>query len=438
MADAAREGAMLEGDHSIIFDPAQCIGCVACTIACPTKAVRVRSGRAQVKPELCIDCGACIHACRYDAAQARTSSPADLKKFKYTVAIPSLTLYAQFGRDVHPTQVLRALKTIGFDGVYDMSWMCEMVAGATDAHLSEGQGPWPKISVTCPAIVRLIQIRYPDMLANLIPVETARELSAKMLRRKLSAEHRYDPSEIGIFFITPCTAIMNSIVNPLGLEQSYLDGALSIAELYGPLLKAIKHGGEAEGDEEVSPSGLLWAMSGGEIAGMRNTNTMTVRGVSDVQFVFDRIEAGKFASVDFIEAYICPDGCVSGGLTVEGRYGAQRSIQTIAKRLGGQARVKEEKVRSLLREHFFDLEEEIRSRAIKPIAQDLRAAIALKMERAVLMDQLPRKDCAACGAPNCETLSEDVLRGEACLEDCVFVKMDRLQGSPVSRKKEVS
>jgi len=428
---------MLEGHQSIFFDPGHCIGCVACTLGCPTKAVRVRGGRAHVKPELCIDCGACIHACRYNAAKARTSSPADLKKFKVAVAIPSLTMYAQFGRDVHPAQVLRALKSIGFDSVYDMSWMCEMVAGATDAHLSEGKGPWPKISVTCPAIVRFVQIRYPDLLANLIPVETARELSAKVLRRKLSAEHKCDPGEIGIFFITPCTAIMSSVVNPVGLEQSHLDGAFSIAELYGPLLKAIKQGGPAEGDEEVSPAGLLWAMSGGEIAGMRNTNTMTVRGVSDVQFVLDRIEAGKYSGVDFIEAYICPDGCVSGGLTVEGRYAAQRSIQAIAKRLGGQAHVKEEKVRSLLREHFFDIEEEIRARAIKPIAQDLREAIARNRERAALLKQLPRKNCAACGAPDCGTLADDVLRGEASLEDCVFVRIDRLEKEAISRKKEV-
>jgi iron only hydrogenase large subunit-like protein len=435
-AEAAAPESMTEREQSIFIFPQECIGCVACTLACPTKAIRVRAGLARVRPELCFDCGACITACRYEAVRAHTTPPAELKKYKHTVAIPSLTLYGQFGRDVHPAQVLRALKTIGFDSAYDMSWMCEMVTGATDAYLSECEGPWPKISVTCPAIVRLIQIRYPDMLANLIPIEVARELSAKMLRRKLSTELKLQPEEIGIFFITPCTAIMNSVINPVGLEQSYLDGAVSITELYGPLLKALKQVEDGEGDEGVSPSGILWAMSGGEIAGMRNTNTMTVRGVADVQFVFDRIEAGKFQSVDFIEAYICPDGCVSGGLTVEGRYAAQRSIQRISKRLVGQGQVKEEKVRSLLREHFFDLEEEIRARSIQPIARDLRAAIAVRRERAALLARLPGKDCAACGAPNCETHAEDVLAGEAALEDCVFVKIERLQKSASGTEKE--
>jgi hypothetical protein len=356
-----------------------------------------------------------------------TNPTSDLKRFRHTVALPSLTLYAQFGKDVLPAQVLEGLTAIGFDSTYDLSWMCEMLGGATDAYLAECEGPWPKISVTCPAIVRLVQIRYPDMIPNLLPIESARELAAKLLRKKLGMRLGLSAAEIGVFFITPCSAIVNSIVSPVGQEESYLDGAISISEVYGPLLQAIKKSTKGLADEEVSPSGLLWAMAGGEIAGMRNRNTMTVKGVRDVEYVFDHIEAGKFQSVDFIEAYICPDGCVSGQLVVEGRYAAQRNIQQIVKHLGTQSHVKEEKVRSMLREHFFDLEEEIKARQVRPIVRDLRAAIARKRVEQALLDQLPRKDCAACGAPTCATLADDVMRGDAVLDDCVFIKLARLE-----------
>jgi iron only hydrogenase large subunit-like protein len=348
--------------------------------------------------------------------------------FKHTVAMPALTLYGQFGRDVLPSQVLHALTQVGFDSTYDVSWMCEMVTAATDAYLSECGGPWPKISVTCPAIVRLIQIRYPELIAHMVPIETARELAAKILRRKLSLELHLDPGEIGIFFITPCSAIMNSIVRPVALDQSYFDGAFSIAEIYGPLRDAIKATGTIDVETPVSPSGLLWAMAGGEIAGMRNSNTMAVRGAQDVEFVFDRIESGKFAAVDFIEAYICPDGCVSGQLVIEGRHAAQRNIQQIARRLGDQGQVKEEKVRSLLREHFFDLEEEIKARPASPLGRDLKQRIAMKKEKDGVLERLPKKDCAACGAPDCETLAEDIVLGERGVEDCLFVKIESLTG----------
>ena len=428
-------------DHGHRIDPDQCIGCIACAKVCPTKAIRVRDDVAGVISGLCIDCGACVRACRYNAARPTTSPPSDLKKFKHTVALPSLTLYGQFGKEVDPDQVLRALTEIGFDRTYDISWMCEMIAAATDAYLTECKGPWPKISVTCPAIVRLLQIRYPALLENIVPLETPRELSAKLLRRKLSAQMGLSPEDIGIFFITPCTAIMNSILNPVGLDQSYLDGALSIRDVYAPLFRATREPRPAEAGDGFSPRGLLWAMAGGEIAGMRSANTLTVRGVPDVEYVFDHIEAGKFQSVDFIEAYICPDGCVSGGLTVEGRYAAQRNIQEIVKRLSkraeipGQGRVQEEKVRSLLREHFFDLEEEIKARRIQPLADDLRRAIALKREQAAILQQLPHKDCAACGAPDCVTLAEDIVRGEAALDDCVFIKIRRLEQRLHPRKE---
>jgi hypothetical protein len=340
-----------------------------------------------------------------------------------------MTLYVQFGPNVAPGQVLRALKQVGFDDAYDFSMMCEMVGSATDAFLSECNGPWPKISITCPAVVRLVQIRYPELLPLLVPIETPRELAAKYRRRRLAAELGLAPKEIGLFFITQCTAIMHSIVDPVGLEDSHLDGGFAIADLYGPILKAIKDDPRSGSAEDFSIKGIRWAMAGGEISGMRNANSMTVRGVRDVTRVFDRIESGELQSVDFIEAYICPDGCVSGHLTVAGRYTAQRNLRQIGRRLPeGPASVTEEKVRALLREHFFDIEEEIRARPVKPIAQGLRQAIALHRERTSLLAALPQKDCAACGAPTCATLVDDILHGQARLEDCVFVQIASHQG----------
>jgi len=409
--------------HSVIREEGRCVGCVDCSKACPTKAIRVRDDLMRIDPATCIDCGECIRACRYDAVHARTSSPSDLKRFKYTVAVPSTTIYTQFGSDFTPAQVAGALVTAnGFDSFYDVTWMCEMVSRAVDTYLSECGGPWPKISVTCPAIIRLILIRYPDLVPHLIPVHTPRELAAKVARRKFAAALGMPPDDIGIFYITPCSAMMQSIVAPVGLAESHFDGAFSIAALYGPILRALKV--DAHGlDERFNPSGLAWAMSGGETAGMRNKNSLSVTGVHDVTSVFDTIEAGKFQNVDFIEAYVCPDGCVSGQLLVEGRYAARRTLQRMQARMKGQSAVAEEKVRSMFRDHFFDMEGEIKAPAIKPMTETLQQAIRRRQEKHRLLDQLPKKDCAACGAPDCTTLAEDVLAGEAQLTDCVFVKL---------------
>ena len=426
----APEGARL---HSIVFDRVRCVGCVDCCKACPTGAIRVRDGCAVADPELCIDCGECIRWCRHGAMHAATDTTADLKRFRYTVALPSLTLYSQFGRNVEPGQVLAALRTLGFDEVYDLSAMCDMHASATDAYLSECKGPWPKVSVTCPAILHLIQLRYPDMIENLLPIETARELAAKLLRRRLASEKGLAPADIGIFFVTPCSAILQSIHHPEALEASYLDGAFSIAELYGPLLKAIRAAGPAEDPHPFSGRGILWAMAGGEIAGLRNANTITVAGVRDVLKVFDHIEEGKLRAVDFIEAYICPDGCISGQLTVENRFAARRTVQQIVRRQArgaeAGAAVPEEKVRAMLREHFFDLEEHLTARPVRPLGRDLRERAARKLEEERVLAELPARDCSACGAPGCAAHAGDVVRGTATLDDCVFVRIRRLEAA---------
>jgi len=154
---------------------------------------------------------------------------------------------------------------------------------------------------------------------------------------------------------------------------------------------------------------------------------MTVSGVREVMEAFDRIESGKYRNVDFIEAYVCPGGCVSGCLVIEERYIAQRTVQRIGRRLRGQVSVKEEKIRALLREHFFAMEDEIKARPVQAIPRDLRQAIAWKRERSVLLDRLPRKDCGACGAPDCETHAEDCLRGESSEDGCVFVRIANLE-----------
>lgn len=418
----------------IATDPERCNACVACMRVCPTRAIRTRSGLATIDVARCVECGACVAACPRDALRVVTSSPADLERFALKVAIPSLTLYGQFGPDVRPGQVLHALRHVGFDRACDLSWMCEMVGSATDAYLSECQGPWPKISTTCPAVVRLIQLRYPEMLSHLLPLETPRELAAKLYRRRLAAELGLDPSAIGIFFITQCAAIMNSIVAPVGLERSNLDGAIAISELYGPLRKAMREHPGTESDETVSPKGLGWAMGAGEVASMRNAATIRIRGIQEVVEVFDRIEDGIFQGIDFIEAYVCNGGCLGGHLTIAPRHIAQRSLERIARRLGEGQSVKEDKVRSLLRERFFDLHGEIGARPVQPLPGGLRHAIAVKQERDRLAALLPGKDCGACGAPDCATLADDIVRGQGKLHDCVFVRLEELQRQRETRQ----
>ena len=424
---------MTPGTHTISRDESKCLGCVHCCKACPTRAIRVRLGRAVIKHDLCLDCGECIRACPHDAVTARTSAASDLKRFDYTIAIPSTAIYSQFGRDAHPGQVAGALLQAGFDAFYDVSSMCHMVGGAIDTYLSECAGPWPKISGTCPAVVRLILLRYPDLIPHVATIESPRELTAKLARREAVVATGLAPDAIGVFYVTPCSAIMRSIMNPIGQQASYFDGAFSVAELYGPMLRAIKAGCRSVPEESFDLEGLRWGLTGGEVAGMRNANSLAVSGVAEVVRVFDSIEAGKFQALDFLEVHICPDGCIAGQLLVEERYEARHSLLRVAEQLAEQGARRrpqiDEKVRALYRERFFDLEDAIRAKPLTRAPQDLEHAILLRQEKERLRKGLPQVDCAACGAPDCATLAADVIAGEAGIGDCVILRLQELEQS---------
>ena len=99
--------------HALNIDTAKCIGCVHCLTACPTRAIRVTDGKARIIDELCIDCGECLRFCPRDAIEARTTSFADLKSFRFKVAIPATVLYGQFDNATLPNAILFALRRIG-------------------------------------------------------------------------------------------------------------------------------------------------------------------------------------------------------------------------------------------------------------------------------------------------------------------------------------
>jgi Fe-S-cluster-containing hydrogenase component 2 len=149
----------------------KCKAKLACMRVCPTSAIRVRDGKAHVNPRLCIDCGECIVACPEGAIIPTTDSLESIKAYKYKVAIPSPTLFGHFPMDITPSNIIDGLLAIGFDAVYDISLESELINVAIRDYLDDYQGRYPLISSACPVVVRLIQVLYPDMASQIIPID---------------------------------------------------------------------------------------------------------------------------------------------------------------------------------------------------------------------------------------------------------------------------
>lgn len=414
--------------HSVKVDKEKCIGCVRCMKVCPTKAIRIREQKANIIYERCIDCGECLRACQYDAIVPITTSSADINKFKYKVAIPSPVIYSQFGQYIMPDEILSALKEIGFDHVYDEALICEMTNIAIEEYLDKNKTPRPIISSTCPVVVRLIQRLYPSLCELIIPIEPPREIAAKILRKEISKEQNIPEEEIGIIDITPCAAKMVSINRPETMEKSYLNGAISIQNIYNTVMMIIKKHERAlmlHKQRPISGIGIGWAIAGGEIRGLKYPHSVSVSGVYDTIKILEDVESGKLKNIEYLECLICPDGCIGGPLTVENRFIAKSNILRLIRILGGKKRVDSSSVKRLYKEKFFSFEREVKPRPFEPLDKDRSQAIKKLKLKQEIIKKLPGTDCGICGAPDCITFAEDVARKEAKLEDCMFIKNNK-------------
>jgi iron only hydrogenase large subunit-like protein len=417
--------------HSIKVDEEKCIGCIACMKACPTKAIRLRNKKAHIKFARCIDCGACLRVCPHNAILPITTTPSDLNRFEYKIALPSPVLYTQFGGQVMPSEILTVLKESGFDQVYDEALVCEMISVAIEEYLEENKSPRPIISSTCPVVVRLIQRLFPSLCKNILPLEPPREIAAKNLRMEVSKEKKLGPQEIGIIDITPCSAKMVSISRPETMERSNLDGAISIRDIYNSIMMKIKrdermHMMQAH-TTRVSGIGIGWAMEGGEIRGLKYTNSVSVSGVLNTIRILEDVESGRLKNIEYLECLICPDGCIGGPLTVENRFIAKSNVLRLIRHFGGKKRVNTDMVKRLYKDDFFSFKWAVTPKSFPPLDANRDMAIKKLKTKEELIRKLPGTDCGVCGAPDCKTLAEDIVRGDAQLTDCIYIKSKEAQ-----------
>jgi hypothetical protein len=272
----------------------------------------------------------------------------------------------------------------------------------------------------------LIQVKYPELIDQIIPIELPRELAAREIKKKKSKQLKLKEKEIGTFYLTPCPVKMISIKQPAEKGKSFLDGAISISDLYGPLLSAmegIEKGSYRKALENICILGVGWAMVGGICRTLRLKNSLAVSGLGEVLKVFNDIERGKLRNIDFVEAYSCAQGCVGGSLTVENVYISYNKILKLIETLEFE-QIKAcpdiREVRKLYSQKYFFIKGKFEPRPLKPLDKDLAKAIKKRKEKEHIYESLPKIDCGACGAPTCLTFAEDVVKGEAKLTDCIF------------------
>lgn len=409
--------------HSVTLDKELCVGCTNCIKRCPTQAIRVRGGKAQIIPERCIDCGECVRVCPHHAKKAKHDSLDSLKNFKYNVALPAPAMYGQFNRLDDIDFVLTGLKSLGFDDVFEVSRAAEIVSDATRQLLADGKLKKPVISSACPAVVRLIRVRFPNLCRHVLPLRAPMEVAAILAREQAVKKTGLAADEIGIFFISPCAAKVTDVRVPIGIDRSGVDRVLAISDIYPRLVGCMN---KLEQPEPIARSGIIgvgWSSIGGEAAGLLNENHLAADGIENVIKVLEELEDEKLQELDFIELNACAGGCVGGIFAAENGYVARARIQRLRKYLpvscnrlddaGGLNRL--------------SWTQSLEFAPVMTLAEKVEDAMKLMDKIDRISERLPKLDCGSCGAPTCRALAEDIVRGLARETDCIFLMRRQIQ-----------
>lgn len=403
--------------NSVRLDESLCKGCTNCIKRCPTQAIRIRNGKAAITKEFCIDCGECIRICQNHAKLPTYDSLDILEDYKYTVALPAPTLYGQFNNLYDVRILLTALKQVGFDDVYEVSGAAELVSELSREYVKEHEEQWPVINSACPTIVRLIRVRFPNLIPHLLPMLPPVEIAARLARKKAIESTGLPTGDIGILFISPCPAKVSYVKAPLCVKKSEVDGVLSIKDVYPRLLEPMKQAALSPEDLSISgKTGIGWGSTGGEAAGLRSDSYLAADGMENVIRVLEDLEDEKFHDLQFIELNACNGGCVGGVLTVENPYIAQAKLKRLYKY--------EVDVRSCLVDTPVEKpywEKPIEYAPVFSLGNTMPESISKMNLVEELCGHFPGLDCGSCGAPTCKALAEDIVRGRASENDCIYL-----------------
>ena len=218
--------------HSVTLERDLCKGCTNCLKQCPTQAIRVQGGKAKILKERCIDCGECIRVCPYHAKRAVVDNFEQLQNYKYTVALVAPAFYGQFSKTEDCNLILSSLLLLGFDHVYDVAKAAQEISKMTRKLLVDGKILKPAISSACPAVRRLIEVRFPSLIEHIIPLRAPMELAAESALHEAMEKTGLKEEEIGIFFISPCAAKATAVKTADIENRSYVTGVLSLKDIY--------------------------------------------------------------------------------------------------------------------------------------------------------------------------------------------------------------
>lgn len=393
-------------------------------IKCPTAAIRIKDGKANIRKDWCVDCGECMKVCPVDAIFVAQDDFSEIFNFNTRVALIPAVFFGQFSDTISDELIYAAVKEIGFTHVYQVEQTTDVIARRINQAISQ-KSEKPLISPFCPAIVRLIQVRFPSLVDHIITIKPPIDATS-ILYKQMLIEQGVPETEIGLFYVTPCAAKIAAVKSPVGEKVSVINGVINMDFLYNKVQHLLsRQPNPNRGHNIVIPptpaKGIVWTLTHGEADRMQG-RCLAIDEIHNVIDFLEQLETtDEITDVDFLELRACDEGCAGGVLMSRNRFLIVERLRKKAASLKEDSIINDPAYHSALEylEDHLSLED-IQPRSIKAFGSDMEQALFKMQQARNLMNYLPGIDCGACGAPNCHSLAEDITRREANLSNCMF------------------
>ncbi len=418
--------------HALGINHDLCIGCSHCMQVCPTEALRVRQGKAELYPNRCIDCGECYRVCPVHAIYIEQDDFSHIFDYKHRVALVPAILMGLFPDEINPDEVYSVLLEMGFTEVFEVESSAPILADAINDFMGSPKACRPVISSFCPAVVRLIQVKFPALVENIMLLKSPLDISATFCKKTLM-EKGARRDEVGIFYVTPCAAKIAAIKSPVGEDVSEVTGVLNMDLIYNKVLRAIKKkGGHTNPPTHKSflkGKSVLWSLTNGEAAHIKG-RCLAIDGINNAIDFLEKLENEGIEGIDFLEIRACDESCAGGVLASGNRFLTVERLKERSNQPDGCSA--ETPIAQTIQRHRDYLLSKstllpIQPRSMLMLDEDMAKALK-KMERVRrLMCFLPGIDCGACGAPSCQALAKDIVQGSAAISHCIFLQKNMEQ-----------
>jgi len=363
-----------EKPNSLHVAAGRCTKCLRCLHVCPTRAIRVRSAGPQKLDYLCIDCTSCISECPGGALGVEPTSPELTAAADSVLVVPSAVV-AQYVSAWSEADVEGALRQLGFSKVI-VTEGAESALRAAVLEYAAGQPAGPVLSPVCPAVLNLIETRFPSLIGSVAPLLAPLEA----IREELSGRRAS--------FVVLCPAQKTLLGMGRGPEEVH---AVLPSQLESKVRTILKS--RCGAAPEAAAAGV------GD-----DPRILRVTGMAHVVRVLEEIENGDVADSCVLELYACDEGCFGSPLLREDPHVSRRRYRS-----GRAARPAGKAVRR---------QAPLEGRPGMRLDSNMAAAIEKLTRINRLLQGLPGQDCGLCGSPTCASLAEDVVMGRASADAC--------------------